>query len=87
MTHTTEELYDYLSSGQMYQTENAKRIIQMKKADMTRSLRDIGSEVGVSPEYVRQVFNHNGIKPLSRKIAYKYQRKNRNENGISNNSY
>ena len=83
MTHTTEELYDYLSTGQMYRTENAKRIVALKKADMGRSLRDIGKEVGVSPEYVRQVFNCNGIKPLNRKEAYKYQKRNRGKHGIS----
>ena len=83
MTHTTEELYDYLSTGQMYRTENAKRIVALKKADMGRSLRDIGKEVGVSPEYVRQVFNYNGIKPLNRKEAYKYQKRNRGKLGIS----
>lgn len=84
MTHTTEELYDYLQSGQMYKTENAKKIMTLKKANMARSLRDIGTEVGVSPEYVRQVFNYNGIKPLNRKDAFKYQKKHRGDNGIHN---
>ena len=84
MTHTTEELYEYLTQGHMYKTENAKRIMRLKRENMNRSLRDIGSEVGVSPEYVRQVFNYNGIKPLPRKNAYKYQKKHRSRYGIRN---
>ena len=84
MTHTTEELYEYLALGHMYKTENARRIMRLKRENMNRSLRDIGSEVGVSPEYVRQVFNYNGIKPLPRKDAYKYQKKHRSRYGIRN---
>ena len=57
----TNNLKDLLQEPKVYESDNAKKILASKLANTKRTLQSIGTEVGVSREYVRQVLKYHSI--------------------------